>query len=159
LAAIKARFDWAVNRDEMAKPTILIVEDEPIIRMGIADYIQRQGFNIIEAGTGDRAIDIIKTGTTIDVIVSDVQMPGTHDGIALALWTRRNFPHIKLILVSGATSGAVEELRGEGIILPKPYQYEAIVARIGELLWSADHAPSKQMAAESPSPSSFQRYP
>jgi DNA-binding response OmpR family regulator len=114
--------------------TVLIVEDEPIIRMGIADHIRRQGYNVIEAGTGDRAMDIIQSGKTVDIIVTDVQMPGQHDGIALALWARRNFPRIKLIIVSGATSGAVDLLGEEGSIMPKPYHYEKVVARIGELL-------------------------
>lgn len=117
-------------------PTVLIVEDEPIIRMGIADYIRNQGYTVIEAGSGDRAMAMIQAGKPVDVIVTDVQMPGEHDGIALALWTRQNFPHIKLIIVSGATSGAVgtDLLGDEGEIVPKPYPYEDIAARIGELL-------------------------
>jgi DNA-binding response OmpR family regulator len=136
--------------------TILLVEDEPIIRMGIADHISRQGYKVIEAGSGDRAIRIIQAGEPIHVIVTDVQMPGEHDGIALALWARRNFPHIKIIIVSGATSGtAAPELLGEeGSIMPKPYPYEDIVTRIGELLGRAGQlaspAPGVAIAASTP---------
>lgn len=121
-------------------PTVLLVEDEPIIRMGLADHIARQGFAVIEAGSGDRAMEMVRNGNLVDIIITDVQMPGQHDGIALALWTRRNFPHIKLIIVSGATSGAVapDLLGEEGRIMPKPYQYDEIVARMRELLERPD---------------------
>ena len=123
--------------------TVLLVEDEPIIRMGIADHIRRQGYAVIEAGSADRAMDIIRNGNLIDVIVTDVQMPGQHDGIELALWARRNDPRIRLIIVSGATSGAVapDVLGEEGLIMPKPYRYEEIVARIRELLGKAGPRP------------------
>lgn len=76
------------------KFTVLLVEDEPIIRMGVADYISSQGYEVIEAGSGDRAVDIIKSGTPVDIIVTAIQMPGENDGIALALWARRDFPGI-----------------------------------------------------------------
>jgi two-component system, response regulator PdtaR len=81
-------------------------------------------------------MDIMRAGKSIDVIVTDVQMPGKHDGVALALWARRTAPYIRLIIVSGATSGAValDVLGDEGRIIPKPYRYEEIVERIGELL-------------------------
>jgi DNA-binding response OmpR family regulator len=115
-------------------PTILLVEDELIIRMGIAGHIHGQGYAVIEAGSGDRAMNIIESGKPIDVIITDVQMPGRHDGIALALWARRNFPQIKIIIVSGATSGVVEHLGEEGKIMPKPYDHEEIVARIETLV-------------------------
>lgn len=125
--------------------TVLLVEDEPIIRMGIADYIRSQGYAVVEAGTGDRAIQIIQSGELIDLIVTDVQMPGKHDGIALALWARKSFPRIKLIIVSGATSGSelLDPLGHEGRIMPKPYPYEAVVSRIADLLRGAGHAHSK----------------
>jgi DNA-binding response OmpR family regulator len=116
--------------------TVLLVEDEPIIRMGTADHIRSQGYAVIEAGTCDRAMDMIRSGKAVDIVVTDVQMPGQHDGIALALWTRRNFPAIRLIIVSGATSGAVapDLLGEEGWIMPKPYRYGEVVARIRALL-------------------------
>lgn len=126
--------------------TVLLVEDEPIIRMAVADHIRGVGYTVIEAGSGDRAMDIIRSGKSVDIIVTDVQMPGQHDGVALALWARRTAPHIRLIIVSGATSGSVafDVLGEEGRIIPKPFKYEEIVERIRELLAKPD----------SPSPSS-----
>jgi len=78
----------------------------------------------------------IKAGTEFDLIVTDVQMPGWTDGIALALWARSNHPHIKLVIVSGATDGspALKGLGVEGVIIPKPYAVEAIALQAKELL-------------------------
>jgi DNA-binding response OmpR family regulator len=125
-------------------PTVLLVEDEPIIRMAVAEYLRGEGYTVVEAGSGDRAMDIIRSGKSIDIIVTDVQMPGEHDGVALALWARRTNSNIRLIIVSGAMSGtvALDVLGDEGRIIPKPYRYEEIVDRIRELLDRED-APAK----------------
>lgn len=118
------------------KSSILVVEDEPIIRMTLTDHLETVGFNVTETGSGDRAMELIKAGTEIDLIVTDVQMPGWTDGIALALWVRKNHPQIKVIIVSGATnwSSALEGLGVEGVIIPKPYSVEAIALQAKELL-------------------------
>ena len=134
--------------------TVLLVEDEPIIRMAVADHIRSAGYAVIEAGSGDRATDIIRSGKSVDVIVTDVQMPGEHDGIALALWARRINPQIRLVIVSGATSGAVapDILGEEGRIIPKPYRYDEIVTRIGELLNNGRPAPATRVDISASAP-------
>jgi DNA-binding response OmpR family regulator len=97
-------------------------------------YLEAEGFEVIEAPTGERAKELISEGTPIAVLVTDVSMPGWIDGISLALWTRHNFPRIKIIIVSGASAGEVRPLGDEGQIISKPYSHQAIVARIRKLL-------------------------
>jgi DNA-binding response OmpR family regulator len=118
------------------KNSILVVEDEPIIRMALTDHLERAGFDVTESGSGDGAMEIIKAGTPIDLVVTDVRMPGWTDGIALALWVRHNHPRVKIIIVSGATdwSPALEGLGAEGVIMAKPYSVEAIALQAQELL-------------------------
>jgi DNA-binding response OmpR family regulator len=118
------------------KASILVVEDEPIIRMALADHIESEGFDVIESGSGELAKEILQAGKPIDLMVTDVQMPGWLDGIGLALWTRQNHPQIKIIIVSGATSEApsLAALGSEGIIIPKPYSVEEIAGQIRRLL-------------------------
>ena len=113
----------------------MIVEDEPIIRMALADHLEKQGFEVTEAGSGDRAMELIKE-TPFDLVVTDVQMPGWNDGIALALWVRKNHPRTRIIIVSGATSGSPElvALGQEGVVLPKPYAVEELALRAVMLL-------------------------
>jgi DNA-binding response OmpR family regulator len=113
---------------------ILVVEDEALIRMSLADHLETEGFEVVEAPTGDRAKELITHGTPITALITDVMMPGRIDGISLALWTRHNFPNIKILIVSGAAQGIVEQLGDEGKIVSKPYSHEAIVTRIRGLL-------------------------
>ena len=113
---------------------ILLVEDEPIIRMDLADHLETQGFNVVEASSGDRAKELLTAGTPVEALVTDIRMPGMTDGVSLALWTRDHFPNIKIIIVSGATDGVVKQLGDEGQIFPKPYTHEFIVTRIHKLL-------------------------
>jgi DNA-binding NtrC family response regulator len=118
------------------KASILVVEDEPIIRMSLADHIESVGFDVIETGSGDLAKEILQEGKPIDVLVTDVLMPGWLDGVGLALWTREHHPGIKIIVVSGATSHAPDlaALGSEGKIISKPYSVEAIARQIRRLL-------------------------
>jgi DNA-binding response OmpR family regulator len=123
---------------------ILVVEDEPTIRMALTDHLEKRGFDVLEADSGERAIELIKT-TDIDLIVTDIEMPGWQDGIGLALWARENHPHIKLIIVSGATdeSSSLLPLGTEGTIYTKPYSVEKIGLRAETLLHETRHKPAK----------------
>ncbi|WP_119271475.1 response regulator transcription factor [Taklimakanibacter deserti] len=121
---------------------ILVVEDEPAIRLALADHLDKEGFEVLEADSGERAIELIKK-SNVDLIVTDIQMPGWHDGIGLALWVRENHPHIKLIIVSGATdeSSSLLPLGAEGTIYTKPYSVEEIGLRAEALLHETRHKP------------------
>jgi CheY-like chemotaxis protein len=78
-------------------PTILIVEDEVLMRLVLADYLRSCGYRVVEANTADEAVTILsKTDETVDIVFSDVQMPGTMDGFALARWLRREHPDMAL---------------------------------------------------------------
>lgn len=118
------------------RKSILVVEDEPIIRMTLTDHLETVGFEVIEAGSGDRAKEILESGAGINLVITDVRMPGWTDGIALALWVREYRPDIKIIIVSGATdwSPILKGLGAEGVIIPKPYSIEVIGRHAKELL-------------------------
>jgi len=113
---------------------ILLVEDEPLIRMSLADHLEIEGFEVLEASTGDQAKELLSEGNPIKALVTDVRMPGWMDGVSLAPWTRHNLPKIKIVIVSGATQGTVEQLGDEGQIISKPYSHDVIVTRIRTLL-------------------------
>src|SRR5262249_60223603 len=68
---------------------ILFVEDEVLIRMAVADYLRDCGYRVIEAGNADEAIKVLCSNESVDVVCSDVQMPGSMDGFGLAQWIRR----------------------------------------------------------------------
>lgn len=117
-------------------PTILIVEDEVLIRMSISDYLRDCGYRVIEAGDGDEALAVLKTDTHIDVVFSDVQMPGEANGFGVAQWVRRERPGVQVILTSGITDAARQAgaLCEDGPLLDKPYDPADVLRRIKRLL-------------------------
>lgn len=122
---------------DMAIPaaTILVVDDEVLIRMVIADHLRECGYHVIEASDGSEAIAVLRAEPGIAIIVSDVQMPNCN-GFELAQWVRRERPGVRIILASGAirAAEAAHDLCIEGPILTKPYDLDAIVSRIRSLL-------------------------
>lgn len=118
-------------------PTILVVDDEVLIRMVLSDYLQDCGFKVLEAGTVAEAIAIIEASqSVIDLVFSDVNMPGGKDGIELAQWIRTNRPQLPVLLTSGDEKKA--ELAGaicaKEEFLPKPYDHKLAVARVRMLI-------------------------
>jgi CheY-like chemotaxis protein len=116
--------------------TILVVEDEILVRLAIADYLRDCGYTVIEAADSDEAMVVLKSTLPVELVFSDVQMPGSMDGFGLARWMREHRPEVKVILTSGYTKSAqvAGDLCEEGPLLAKPYQPETVIERIRELL-------------------------
>lgn len=114
--------------------TILIVEDEILIRMSAVATLEDAGFIILEAGSAAEAIEILAANTSIDVMMTDVRMPGAMDGLGLVALVHRHHPDIRAIVVSGNTSA--EDACNAGAIgfLPKPYMAHSLVRAINDLL-------------------------
>jgi two-component system, response regulator PdtaR len=81
--------------------TILVVEDEILIRLMTAEALREAGFGVVEAGTADEALAILKKNAPVDLVFADVRMPGTMDGIALAGLLRKTRPDLKIVFASG----------------------------------------------------------
>jgi CheY-like chemotaxis protein len=126
----------STDPDSPDKPTILVVEDEVLIRMSVADYLRGCGYRVVEAGNGDEALAILATDTPVDILFTDVQMPGSVDGFGLARWIRRERRNVKVILTSGVAraSEAAADLCEEGPMLAKPYDHSELERRIRLLL-------------------------
>jgi CheY-like chemotaxis protein len=117
---------------ESASETILIVEDEVLIRFDVADYLRGCGYRVIEAGNASEAMAILQSGHRIDLVFTDVQLPGSMDGFALARWVRMHQPEIKVILTSGAARSAqvAGHLCEDGPLEKKPYEPQQLLERI-----------------------------
>jgi CheY-like chemotaxis protein len=126
------------NPDDL--PGILFVEDDIIVRMATAQYLRDCGYRVIEANGADEAIEVLKTDTPIDVVFTDVQMPGSLDGFGLAQWVRRERPGLRVIITSGVarTADQAGDLCADGPLLAKPYAPEDLERRIRILLDSRD---------------------
>ena len=75
-----------------APPVVLVVEDEMLLRMRAVDMVEDAGYLPVEAADADEAVEILEARSDIAVLFTDIQMPGDHDGVALAVWARKAFP-------------------------------------------------------------------
>src|SRR6201986_4651612 len=110
-------------------PAILVVDDEALIRLSLSDYLQDHGFKVLEASTGDEALAIMAAPAfKVDLVFTDVMMPGITDGFALAKWVSENQPDVPVIVTSGDAEkiAAAGEL-GQAIqFIPKPYDLDEV---------------------------------
>src|ERR1700677_2495023 len=122
--------------EEPGRPSaaVLIVEDEPLIRMGAVDLIENAGFEVYEAGSADAAIALLELHKEIRLIFTDVDMPGSMDGLKLAHYVRGRWPPVKIIITSGHIKVTEESLPAGAIFLPKPYDPTEIAHEVRELI-------------------------
>jgi DNA-binding response OmpR family regulator len=111
--------------------TVLIVDDEPAIRGFLYDYLSESGFHPLTVASGDEAARLLASGAAIDLVFSDVRMPGSLDGYDLARWVMNHRPGLPVLLASGdlGKANALQELCGAEI-LPKPYDFQLVVNRM-----------------------------
>jgi CheY-like chemotaxis protein len=119
------------------RPVVLIVEDEILLRMNAAEMIGDAGFDVVEARNTDEAIKILEARPDIHVVFTDIQMPGSMDGLKLARFVRSRWPPIKIVTTSGFVKIGTDDLPEGSRFLPKPYRPEQIVATLGELIAAA----------------------
>ena len=123
-----------MNSAGVRRPVILIVEDDFLIRMNAAEMIADAGFDVIEAGNADEAIVILEARPDIHVVFTDIQMPGSMDGLKLARFVRGRWPPIKIVATSGNTVVRDGDLPEGGVFLPKPYTFDTIASTLRELV-------------------------
>ena len=115
------------------RPVVLIVEDEFLLRIDAADMIAAAGFEVVEAGNADEAIEILESRRDITVVFTDIQMPGSMDGLKLARAVRGRWPPIKIVATSGHASVGETDLPAGGRFLPKPYSPMEVTGVLREL--------------------------
>jgi CheY-like chemotaxis protein len=98
---------------------ILLVEDEVLIRDTLAEALRATGWTVVEAGNADEAWSYLKTGAPVDLIVTDVRMPGTMNGLELADRVRDQFRQVRIIITSG---GGIDLSGLRDPFLPKPFR-------------------------------------
>jgi CheY-like chemotaxis protein len=134
----------ATSSDREQAPTVLVVDDEPVICMLASDYLRDAGYRTLEAHNAQQAIDllekgqhvdVLEKGQHVDVVFSDVQMPGM-DGFELQRWLRQHRPRVRVLLASG-----VENIKAAGgymgpphWLVFKPYDMASLEQRIRDLI-------------------------
>jgi DNA-binding NtrC family response regulator len=121
-------------QDLERKRVVLVVEDDVLIRFLIGDHLRDVGFNVLEAGNVHDTMTLIASQVRIDLVFSDINMPGDMDGYALASWLRIFSPKLPVILTSGAKPPPVIIEPKSPRFITKPYDVEEVEHQIRELL-------------------------
>ena len=118
------------SKEQSATPTVLVVEDELLVRLTIAEFLRDCGYNVLEAGNASEAIETMEAHGAINLVFTDVRMPGRMDGVDLARWCDAHHPEIPVLLTSGYNAGRIprDEAGLRAKIIQKPYS-QAQVAR------------------------------
>ena len=120
------------NSPANGRKSILLVEDEVMVRMMIADKLREAGYTVIEAANAHEALEVLQHDVDVRAILSDVRMPGTIDGVGLARTVRSQYPAVKIMLASGHLP-SLDWAEHDGFF-PKPYDVEAVIRYIKTLL-------------------------
>jgi len=129
----------SVEQDEQPR-TVLVAEDEVLVRLALAEYLRDCGYRVLEAANAFEAIQILTEDIRVDVLLSDVQMPGEMNGFGLAKWTRQHRPTARIVMTSGHEQAAHEasDLCAEVPFVAKPYDPARLAGEIRRLLASKD---------------------
>lgn len=119
----------------MPPKTILIVEDEPLIRMCAVDFAEEAGYRAIEAKDAVEALGVLEAGTEVGLLFTDITLPGTIDGLDLVAQVAERWPQVRIMLASGTLDGLDAAVAPGAHRLPKPYgfrEFTAALEQIGE---------------------------
>jgi two-component sensor histidine kinase/CheY-like chemotaxis protein len=123
-----------MSSDQPATPNVLIVEDEMVLRMRAVDIVEDAGFNPVEAVNADEAMSILESRSDISLLFTDIQMPGTMDGLKLAHAVHDRWPGIKIILVSGRITPTDAEKPEDSRFFGKPIGVEQMITQLQEMI-------------------------
>jgi CheY-like chemotaxis protein len=112
--------------------TILYVEDEVLVRMATVEFLEKRGYNLIEADTADQALSILREGAPIHLVVTDIRTPGEHDGISLGTIISKEFPSIPVLFCSSHLDRQMEVPPTR--FLRKPFSQFQLLSLIEEVI-------------------------
>jgi two-component system, response regulator PdtaR len=112
----------------IARRTVLVVEDEVLLRMAVSAHLRDAGFAVVEAVDADEAIELLRADPSIQFVFSDVMMPGAIDGNQLATLIGERYPAIRVLLTSGVAQ------RNARAFIAKPYSFRELQRRIEAML-------------------------
>lgn len=113
---------------------VLVVEDEALLRMCAVEMVEDAGFTSLEAGNADQAVAILESRSDITLLFTDIQMPGSMDGLKLAHAVHKRWPPIKIIVVSGLLKLADLDLPADSRFYSKPLEPAVMIAQMRSMI-------------------------
>ena len=114
------------------EPTVLLVEDEVLTRLMLADELRNRGLQVLEASNADEALTVLQSSLPVHLLFTDIRMPGEMDGVALAKLAHARFPQIKSIIGSSGRPESIDDFADA--FLAKPYDLRELVKQVRRLL-------------------------
>jgi CheY-like chemotaxis protein len=108
--------------------TVLVVEDEPLVRFMVAEELRDSGMRVIEAGTADEALERLRAGNPVDFVFADIELPGSMNGLELARRVQADFPNLEFLMTSGRAPA--HDAASRRPFIPKPYDVAEVIDRI-----------------------------
>jgi two-component system, response regulator PdtaR len=118
----------------MSLITVLVVEDEALVRLDIVDQLEGEGLRVFEAQNADHAIAILEANPEIQLLFTDIDMPGSMDGLKLAAAVRDRWPPVKIIVTSGHRMVEITDLPDGSVFFSKPYRHTDVMQSMQKLL-------------------------
>ena len=113
---------------------VLVVEDEALVRMHGCDLLESAGYEVLEAETADEAVALLERHWNVHLLFSDIDMPGSMDGIELAEVVHNRWPNIGLLLTSGHRQPREQALPDDGKFIPKPWRESDVLDKVRAIL-------------------------
>ncbi|WP_193335157.1 response regulator [Devosia beringensis] len=115
------------------KTVVLVVEDEALVRMDVVSQLEDEGFVVLEAENADMAIPILEANRNISILFTDIDMPGSMDGLKLCAAVRDRWPPVKIVVTSGHRVVEITDMPDGSVFHAKPYRHRDVIASFREL--------------------------
>jgi CheY-like chemotaxis protein len=127
------------HRKILKQPVVLLVEDEPLVRLTQVDILREAEFWVVEAQDADEAFEVLKARPDISAVLTDVNMPGSIDGFEFARLVRQGWPEVGVLVISGKTGPRPGDLPPNATFLNKPVRSAALVAALQDVMAMKTH--------------------
>lgn len=117
----------------LSPATILIVENEALVRLEVGHWLAEMGLIVFAANEADEAIALLDAHLEIEILLTDIKMPGSMDGVRLAHHVRGRWPRVKIIVVSGLLNTPQSDLPRNSVFIPKPFGREILRGAVARL--------------------------
>ncbi|MGO4525792.1 response regulator [Microvirga sp. 2MCAF35] len=122
------------HRRIVKQPVVLLVEDEPLVRLTQVDILREAEFWVVEAQDADEAFELLKTRPDISVVLTDVDMPGSIDGFEFARLVRQGWPEVGVLVISGKADPGPGDMPPNAAFLHKPILPDDLVAALTQVM-------------------------
>jgi two-component system, response regulator PdtaR len=121
-------------------PTILVAEDDDILRFYASDILAEHGYTVVEADNAEEALRVMEKRKDVRLLFTDIQMPPGCDGLELARQVHTRWPDVLLVITSGQVQPTKAEIADHGRFIRKPYRAKELLDEIDELIKEDDHS-------------------